>query len=62
MKTVKTYSKRIKITKTGKLITRKSGHNHYNAKENTKSKMRKGRNFIFKMTNKEKSKFLVNIK
>ncbi len=33
MKTNKSYSKRIKKTRTGKLITRKPGQNHFNAKE-----------------------------
>lgn len=32
MKTNKSYSKRIKVTKNGKTLTRTPGHNHYNAK------------------------------
>jgi len=30
MKTNKSYSKRIKVTRTGKLIARKPGQDHYN--------------------------------
>jgi len=33
MKTNKSFSKRIKITRTGKLLTRKPGFNHFNAKQ-----------------------------
>jgi len=31
-KTNKSYSKRIKVTKTGKLLRRASGQNHFNAR------------------------------
>ncbi|MEK7227584.1 MAG: 50S ribosomal protein L35 [Patescibacteria group bacterium] len=61
MKTNKSYLKRLKITKTGKLLTRKSGQNHFNAKERHQNKAAKGRSAEFHMTNKEKSRFLVNI-
>jgi len=33
MKTNKSYTKRIKVTKNGKLIARKPGQNHFNAKQ-----------------------------
>jgi ribosomal protein L35 len=33
MKTNKSFSKRIKVTKNGKLMVRKAGQNHFNAKE-----------------------------
>jgi large subunit ribosomal protein L35 len=36
MKTHKTISKRIKITKNGKLIKRKGGQNHFNSRESSK--------------------------
>ncbi|OHB09330.1 MAG: hypothetical protein A3I86_02465 [Candidatus Zambryskibacteria bacterium RIFCSPLOWO2_02_FULL_39_14] len=61
IKTNKSYTKRIKATKSGKLITRKSGQNHYNAKERRAGKSAKNRNTEFHMSNKEKSRFLVNI-
>ena len=33
MKTNKSYSKRLKLTKNGKVISRKPGFNHFNAKQ-----------------------------
>ena len=33
MKTNKSFTKRLKITKNGKLVARKPGQNHFNAKE-----------------------------
>ncbi|OGI62670.1 hypothetical protein A2818_00995 [Candidatus Nomurabacteria bacterium RIFCSPHIGHO2_01_FULL_40_12] len=55
MKTNKSYSKRLRVTKNGKIISRKPGFNHFNAKQSRTSQLagRKGRNFIIK--NKPKS-------
>lgn len=58
MKTNKSFSKRIKITKTGKLISRKPGQNHFNAKESGRSLLAKGRSQSFKIGNKAKSLFI----
>jgi ribosomal protein L35 len=33
MKTNKSFSKRIKVTRSGKLLARKPGFNHFNAKQ-----------------------------
>jgi ribosomal protein L35 len=33
MKTIKTYTKRLKVTKNGKILARKPGQDHFNAKE-----------------------------
>ncbi|MEK7086524.1 MAG: 50S ribosomal protein L35 [Patescibacteria group bacterium] len=33
MKTNKSYTKRIRVTRTGKLMARKAGQNHFNAKQ-----------------------------
>ncbi len=60
MKTNKSYSKRIKVTKKGKLLTRKSGQNHFNAKDRRADKSSKNKNSEFHMSMKEKSRFLVN--
>jgi len=38
MKTNKSYTKRIKVTRTGKLVVRKSGQDHFNAKERGRTK------------------------
>jgi ribosomal protein L35 len=58
MKTNKSYTKRLKITKNGKLISRKPGFNHFNAKQSRKTQLagRKGQIFIIK--NKPKSHLL----
>ena len=50
MKTNKSYSKRLKITKSGKLIARKPGFNHFNAKQSRNKQLagKKGVNFIIK--------------
>ena len=62
MKTNKSYSKRLKVTKSGKILARKTGQNHFNSKESNKQKLAKGRRGEFHMSNKERSRFLVNIK
>ena len=62
IKTNKSFAKRIKVTKRGKLLVRKTGQNHFNAKENSAQKGAKGRNCEFHMSNKERSRFLVNLK
>jgi len=61
MKTNKSYAKRFKITKNGKILTRKTGQNHFNAKERRGAKSAKNRNVEFHMSNKSRSRFLVNI-
>ena len=61
IKTNKSYSKRIKVSKNGKLLTRKSGQNHFNSKERRSAKAAKHKNSEFHMTMKEKARFLVNM-
>jgi len=57
-KTNKSYLKRIKVTKNGKLIARKPGQNHYNAKERSSTSMGKRRTQVIAMGNKARSRFL----
>ena len=42
MKTNKAFAKRVKVTRRGKLVARKPGQNHFNAKESRRTQM-KGR-------------------
>jgi len=58
MKTNKSFSKRLKITKNGKIIGRKPGFDHFNAKQSRNAQLagRKGKNFVIK--NKPKSHLL----
>jgi len=58
MKTNKSYTKRLKVTKNGKLVGRKAGQNHFNAKENRRKQLGKKRSMSFVMTAKSKSRFL----
>ncbi len=62
MKTNKSYLKRLKVTKNGKILARKTGQNHFNSKESSSERLAKGRNSEFHMSNKERSRFLVNFK
>lgn len=39
MKTNKAFTKRIKITRKGKIVARKPGQNHFNAKESRATQM-----------------------
>ena len=50
MKTNKSYSKRLKVTKNGKILSRKPGFNHFNAKQSRTTQLagRKSRNFVIK--------------
>ena len=61
IKTNKSYAKRFKVTKTGKITSRRPGQNHFNAKERTGTSMSKRRTTIVNMDNKAKSRFLVNL-
>lgn len=60
IKTNKSYAKRLKITKSGKLLARKTGQNHFNTKERRAAKYAKNRDTEFHMSNKDRSRFLVN--
>lgn len=60
IKTNKSYLKRLKVTKNGKIIARKPGQNHFNAKERTGKSMSKRRTQAIKMTNKDRGRFLAN--
>lgn len=55
MKTNKSFSKRLKLTKNGKILSRKPGFNHFNAKQSRTTQLdgRKGQSFVIK--NKPKS-------
>lgn len=58
MKTNKSFLKRLKVTKNGKIIARKPGLNHFNAKASRRKQLAGKRAQEFVMTGKEKSRFL----
>ena len=60
-KTVKSYAKRLKVTRNGKILARKAGQNHFNAKERTRKSMSKRRMNPIHMNNDAKSRFLINL-
>lgn len=61
MKTNKSYAKRIKVTKNGKLVTRKIGQNHFNARNRTRTTLRKRATVLISMTNKNRGRYLNNL-
>jgi len=58
MKTNKSYTKRLKITKNGKLIARKPGFNHFNAKQSRAKQLAGKKRQVFIIKNKPKSHLL----
>ncbi len=58
MKTNKSYTKRIRVTKKGKLVVRKPGQNHYNATESGSVRMAKNRDQSLTVTNRIRRRFL----
>ena len=43
MKTNKSYMKRLRVTKRGKVVARVPGHNHFNAKRSGNERQRRAR-------------------
>jgi ribosomal protein L35 len=60
MKTNKTLAKRLKVTKNGKILARKSGQNHFNAKEGRQDQLANKRLRQLSFTNKFRSRYLAN--
>lgn len=58
MKTNKSYTKRIRVTKRGKLVARKSGQDHFNAKERGRTKGNKRRAVSLILGKKIRGRFL----
>ena len=57
MKTNKSYSKRIRVTKHGKLIARKPGQGHFNAKESGNKTRAKRSTVILKLGQRARRRF-----
>lgn len=58
MKTNKAFAKRIKITRRGKLVARKPGQNHFNAKEKRSTQMKGRRSQIISLTKKVEQRYI----
>ena len=60
MKTNKSVTKRLRLTKKGKIVSRAPGHNHFNAKRSGTEIQRKGRAGSIEMSQELRSRFLPN--
>lgn len=60
MKTNKSYTKRLKVTKNGKILARAKGQSHFNAKASGRQNQAKKTSGNFPMSNKEITRFLPN--
>ncbi len=58
MKTNKSFTKRMRVTRTGKILARKPGQDHFNAKERGRTKGVKKRGVEIVMSNQLKRRFL----
>lgn len=58
IKTNKSYTKRLKITKNGKILARAKGQNHFNSKEKRSTQLAKKRTSDYPMNNKDISRFI----
>lgn len=57
-KTNKSFSKRLKVTRTGKILARKAGFNHFNAKQSRTKQLAGKKKVAFKMKPKIKGRNL----
>lgn len=58
MKTNKSYSKRIRVTKNGKLVVRAKGQNHFNAKASGNQRRAKRGAVALRLSAKVRARFL----
>jgi len=61
MKTNKSYAKRIRITKTGKLLVRQAGQDHFNAKSRRNKQLAQHRLRPVILKNKDIGRYLPNL-
>ncbi len=62
MKTNKSYSKRLKVTRNGKIMARGQGQNHFNSKESRRGQMDKRRSIGVVLTQSDKRRYLPGLK
>ncbi len=58
MKTNKSYTKRLRVTKNGKIVARRSGQNHFNAKESGRGRQNRRKAMTIQMSTKDRQRFL----
>lgn len=62
MKTNKSFTKRLKVTKNGKILARAKGQNHFNAKESRRDQLKKKQVVEVNFANKVIDRFLPGLK
>ena len=60
MKTNKSFTKRLRVTKNGKIIARKPGQNHFNAKQRGSKRLAKRRAVGMRLSKRITRRFLPN--
>ncbi len=58
MKTNKSYKKRLRVTRTGKIVARVKGQNHFNAKASGSKRAAKRRQVSLALTKRVRRRFL----
>ncbi len=58
MKTNKSYTKRLRVTRNGKIVARKGGQDHFNAKESRATRTRKRQAAFVTMSAADRARFL----
>jgi len=58
MKTNKSYTKRLRVTKNGKIVARRAGQNHFNAKESGRGRQNRRKPVALHMSTKDRQRFL----
>ena len=58
MKTNKAFTKRLKVSRNGKITARKAGQNHFNAKESRNTQMNQRRTQAITLTSKVKQRYI----
>ena len=61
MKTNKSFTKRLKVTRTGKIVARKPGQNHFNAKEKGSTQTNGSRTQAWEVTKKVAQRYINTI-
>jgi ribosomal protein L35 len=57
-KTNKSFTKRMKVTKSGKILVRQTGQNHFNSKESRRSQLSKKQSVAFPISNKDRAFYI----
>ena len=58
MKTNKSYTKRLKVTKNGKIVARKAGQNHFNARQTGQQRLKRKRTQTLTLSKRITRRFL----